>query len=520
MSIQGEGAGIPPSRKEARRSFVRKMSRGVVWVVAPFALLGISGGQPFPGPDPQWFAHQRPLWTSCGIDDMDSAGAQCAQVLVPLDYAHPTEGTLSVAVSRVPATDSANRLGVLFANPGGPGASGLDTMDLLGDVLSPQVRAHYDLIGFDPRGVGRSGRADRCGWPIGEMVRSAGMNLVGFLHDSGQSGRMAVGCLHDGVARTRQFTTRNTARDMDVVRMVLGERRISYYGVSYGTYLGEVYAQMFPTHSDRMVLDSAIDPDRYWEGMVQDWGSADEAALDDWARWAAPRDSTYHLGRAPTEVRATLQRLIAGAARQPVVVDGFPIDDHWLPFILHDLLHNFRLNESLAGIVREIADDSGGPAATARSPKLRAIVQAIRDGENSALAIIACNDTAAPKDLAWYWTALEATRAAQPVFGALANNVQPCAYWLPPVEPTTLVRNRVPALILQATGDPRTPYEYAVRLHRDMSASRLVTLQDVRIHMTFRPGLSACVNDAINTYFGNGMLPDEDLVCHADPGAQ
>jgi pimeloyl-ACP methyl ester carboxylesterase len=114
------------------------------------------------------------------------------------------------------------------------------------------------------------------------------------------------------------------------MRMVLGERRISYYGVSYGTYLGEVYAQMFPTRSDRMVLDSAIDPDRYWQGMVQDWGSADEAALDDWARWAAPRDATYHLGRTPAEVRATLQRLIAGAARRPIVVDGFPIDDHWL----------------------------------------------------------------------------------------------------------------------------------------------------------------------------------------------
>lgn len=497
-----------------------RLIRWVAGAAACAVLLGISGARPVSGPDPQWFAHQRPQWKSCGIDEMDRAGGQCARVLVPLDYARPADRAVSVAISRVPATDPAHRRGVLFANPGGPGASGLDTVDLLGDVLSPDVRAHYDLIGFDPRGVGESVHSGGCGWPVGEMVRSAGVDLAGFLHDAGESGRMAAGCLREDSAATRQFTTRNTARDMDVVRTVLGEPRIGYYGVSYGTYLGAVYAQMFPGHSDRMVLDSVIDPDRYWEGMVQDWGPADEAALDDWARWAAALDGTYHFGATPVAVRATVQDLIARAARRPIVVDGFAIDDHWLPFVLHNELDNFRLDRKLADIVRELADDAYGPPATSRSATLRAIVGSLRDGENAAEAEIACGDASAPADPAWYWGVIEATRAAQPIFGGLAGEIQPCAFWPQPVEPPTLVRNGVPALIVQATGDPRTPYDHAVRLHRDMSASRLVTLRDVRIHMTFRPDLSACVLDAINTYLGRGVLPAQDLLCHVDSEAK
>jgi pimeloyl-ACP methyl ester carboxylesterase len=492
----------------------------VAWAAALVVAAGIPGAARNSAPDPQWFAHQRPQWKSCGIDDMDSAGGQCARIMVPLDYAHPLGNAVPVAISRVPATDPAHRRGVLFANPGGPGASGLDTMDLLGDVLSPDVRAHYDLIGFDPRGVGESVHAGSCGWPVGEMVRSAGPALEGFLEDSGVAGRMAVGCLHDNAPRTRQFTTRNTARDMDVVRMVLEEPRISYYGVSYGTYLGEVYAQMFPTHSDHMVLDSVIDPDRYWEGTVEDWGPADEAALDDWARWAATRDGTYHFGATPDAVRATIRGLLDIAAHRSIIIDEFKVDDHWLPFILHNELDNVHLNQTLADIVREIADDATGPPGHAHSQQLKAMLTALRDGEDSALAEITCGDAAAPADPAWYWEKIQATRATEPVFGALAENIQPCAFWPQPVEPLTRVRNSVPTLILQATGDPRTPYEYATRLHRDMSASRLVTLQDVRIHMTFRPGLSTCVDDSINSYLAGGDLPARDVVCHADKATQ
>ncbi|MFI6170971.1 alpha/beta fold hydrolase [Nocardia sp. NPDC051052] len=466
------------------------------------------------------FYGQQLSWHPCDIANLDKAGGECADVLVPLDYGRLDGRTMTVAISRVKATDPARRQGILLANPGGPGGEGLDSIDLLGDVLTPEVTATHDLIGMDPRGVGSSGRSPRCGWPVGEMIRSAGLDPLGFAHDTVQSVGMAAGCLVHDPEMMRQFTTRNTARDMDIVRGVLGEQRIDYFGLSYGTYLGAVFTQMFPERSGRIVLDSAIDPDRYWEGLVQDWGPADERALDDWATWAATKDDTYRLGATPPQVRATVEGLVRSVTRQPIVFDGFTVDDHWLPFLLHGMLMNFRLNEKLADVVREIADAAGGPPTKARTPWLAAIVESLRDGEDSTLAQIACGDVGAPRDPGWYWRNIEETRATQPVFGAMAGNIQPCAFWAGPVEPATVVRNAVPALILNSTGDPRTPYAHAVRLHQDMSGSRLVTLQDVRIHMTFRPGLSACVNDAINTYFGAGTLPAEDTTCYADQASQ
>ncbi|MBB5917078.1 pimeloyl-ACP methyl ester carboxylesterase [Nocardia transvalensis] len=493
--------------------------RYVVGVVAAALLLAVPGAG-F-GPDlarADWFSHQRLAWHDC--EGGSPAGGECATVRVPLDYADPFGRTISVAISRVPAADPGRRRGVLLANPGGPGASGLDTVDLLGDVLSPDVRAQYDLIGMDPRGVGRSDGGRNCGWPVGEMVHSAGVGLSGFLHDTGEAAAMASGCVLGDPVLARQLTTRNTARDMDVVRTALGESALSYFGVSYGTYLGAVYTQMFPEHSDRMVFDSSIDPRRYWEGLVQDWGPADETALDDWAGWAATRDETYHFGTTAPDVRRTVEDLIAAAEREPIVLDDFRIDDHWLPFILHNLLNNFRSNEGLADVVREIADAAGHPPATAHGPRLQAVLESLRDGENSALAFIACGDAAAPADPRWYWDGIEAARPTQPVFGAMANNIQPCAFWPRPAEPATEVRNAVPALLVQATGDPRTPYAHGVGLHRDLTASRLATLRDVRIHMTFRPGLSSCVNDTINTYYGTGSLPATDIVCEADPPPQ
>ncbi|PPJ02013.1 transporter [Nocardia nova] len=495
-------------------SSVFRWTAAVLAVAAVLVTSGAAVPSPVTGMDR--FYRQRANWKPCGLDTLDAVGGSCAAVRVPLDYADPDGRTLNIAISRVPATDPDRRRGVLLADPGGPGASGLDTIDLLGDVLAPEVRAHYDLIGMDPRGVGRSGGGRSCGWPIGEMIRSAGVGLDGFLADTARAARLAMACLAGDSAALRQVTTRNTARDMEVIRRVLGEPALSYYGVSYGTYLGAVFAQMFPRSVDRMVLDSAIDPDRYWTGMVRDWGAADEAALDDWAGWAARHDPDYHFGTTAAQVRATVQQLVNDLARRPVTVNGFAVDDHWLPFLLHNLLGNFRLNGKAADTVAELRAAVSGTPVTDHTPWLADTLDTLRHYEDSALAFVACGDDAAPADPARYWSEIEERRATQPIFGALAANIQPCAFWPPPVESATTVRNSVPALIVQATGDPRTPYDHALALHRDLSSSRLVTLANVRIHMTFRPGLSRCVGAAINGYFADGVLPAADVVCAPD----
>lgn len=461
------------------------------------------------------FEHQNVVWHECPDEDLVQEHAQCAEITVPLDYSRPDGATLAIATSRIAARDHAHPLGLLLTNPGGPGVPGLDASDLIGSVIAPDVLARYDLIGFDPRGVGRSNPLPRCGWPVADPIRSAGADLPSFVRETGLQAQLAASCLSHDPATGLQMSTRNTARDMDVIRAALGQPRMSYFGVSYGTYLGAVYTQMFPDHCDRIVLDSAIDPQKYWLGLQQDWGPKSEVGLDQWTRWAAARDATYHLGATGEQVRDTIQDLIAHAAQTPIVVEGYPIDDHFLPELIRDMLSSFRLNEELAQSVQAIAE-----AAAGRPPHVEEYLhhqlELARTEEQSSMVRIWCDDAAMPHDPGWYWNAIEAARPTQPVFGALANNIQPCAFWPPPAEPQTVVDNTVPSLVLAATDDIVTPYQHSQAMHHALAGSHLVTLAGVRIHMTLRPGLSACILRTTSAYYRDGILPEGDTTCYPD----
>ncbi|RJO74709.1 alpha/beta fold hydrolase [Nocardia panacis] len=459
------------------------------------------------------FTHQSLRWKPCADRDLDGAGAQCAEVTVPLDYDHPDGRTLTVAISRIPA-DPARRRGILLSNPGGPGGQGLKMMVGIRAGLSEEVRDRYDLIGMDPRGIGRSDRVT-CALPLPTMIFSAGFDLLGYARDTALAGALAASCVAPDPERARRITTRNTARDMDVIRSAFGEPDLNYFGTSYGTYLGAVYTQMFPEHSGRMVFDSAIDPRRYGPGMFADMGPVNEAALDDWAGWAARHDGEYHFGATAFEVRAFVERLIRQAAAHPLVGAGYLVDEHTLPPMLLTLLPNPRLNPDLARVVRMIADGLDGLPFD--MDRLKSRITAAAPLDTPAMAAILCGDKAAPRDPAWYYRNVEAARASQPVFGAMANNITACAFWPDPVEAPTEVGNAVPALILQADRDTRTAYPEGVALHRDLTGSRLITLADTRIHGTFRVGLSACVIDAVNTYLAEGILPATDTTCTSDP---
>lgn len=503
----------PERRPRGSLSDVRGVVATVIVAVLSVTVASASGVAVAEPGDPLARFHQQDLdWRTCEDAALTAEGAACTDVTVPLDYGRPDGPSITIAVSRIPARDAAHRRGVLLTNSGGPGTPGIDAFDLVGDVLEPDVLSRYDLVGFDPRGVGRSGRYQRCGWPVASSIRSAGVGFPGFVAETVLQAQLAADCLVGDRDWMRQLSTRNTARDMDVIRAALSEDRISYYGVSYGTYLGAVYAQLFPDRSDRMVLDSVIDPRRYWLGLQQDWGPAVEAAFDDWADWVAARDQQYHLGDSATEVRRGVEDLIDRASLSPIVVEGFGFDDHLLPNLLWTMLRDARLNEPLAASIRAIAD-----AAEGRAPQvpeqLHQQIEAGKQEEDSVMVQIWCADAPMPADPAWYWNAIQAARPSQPIFAALANNIQPCAFWSPPLEPPTVVDNAVPALILQATGDNRTPYPHAVALHQQMSRSRLITLTDTRIHMVLRPGLSTCILDTTNRYFGEGTFPAQDRTC-------
>ncbi|MCM6776139.1 alpha/beta hydrolase [Nocardia sp. CDC159] len=461
-----------------------------------------------------WFHRQQLDWKPCGDRVLDEAGAQCANVVVPLDYSRPDGRTLTLTISRIPATDPSRRRGILLSNPGGPGGPGLRMMVNIGKTLSPEVRAQYDLIGMDPRGIGRSDRVN-CALPLPTMLFSAGFDLFGYARDTTLAAALAGSCLAPDPEKARYITTRNTARDMDVIRSVFGEPRLNYFGASYGTYLGAVYTQLFPGRSDRIVLDSGVDPDRYWLGMFQDMGPANEAGLDDWAAWAARHDAEYHFGSTGPQVRAFVEEVVRKAAARPLIGGGYIVDEHTFPMMLLALLLNPQLNADLAEVVRMVADGvSGLPFDMER---LKAKITGAIPVEASGMAAVMCGDKAAPRDPAWYYANIERARPTQPVFGAFANNITACAFWPDPVEPATEIRNDTPALILQATRDTRTAYFEGQALHRALTASRLITLADTRIHGTFRRGLSPCLNDIVNTYLADGTLPATDRTCAADP---
>jgi len=485
--------------------------------VAVLTGAGVAAAVPEPAVAPaglERFSQQRPQWKLCDDPDLAKAGAQCADITVPLNYAAPQGQTITVAIDRLPATDPAHRRGIMLSNPGGPGGPGLGYGLDYGAALAPDVRARYDLIDMDPRGIGRSMPMD-CGWQIGSGLQAAGESLLSFGESVATHADLAARCIAAEHGKMRYITTRNTARDMDVVRAALGENRISYYGVSYGTYLGSVYAQMFPEHVDRFVLDSAVDPQRYGVGMIQDMTAPNEAALDAWAGWTAARDDRYRLGTTGSQVRATVTGLVQRSGRDPIRIGSYRVDDHWLPLLLFAGLDNPLHYDVLAGEVRQLADAAAGRPVLPGDDLSQNLAHMLTPPPPGGYGqdFVLCGDIAAPRNPLWYWHNIEASRATAPLFGSFTNNITTCAFWPAPAEPPTAVHNAVPALIVQSTGDTRTAYSEGVALHNDMTASRLITLQGVAIHGILGRYPNHCVEDAINTYYRDGALPATDTTC-------
>ncbi|MCW5253634.1 alpha/beta hydrolase [Streptomyces sp. SHP 1-2] len=480
-----------------------------------------------PDPDPLARYHgQRLTWRSCatGPDDelgkeLERAGARCTRVTVPLDHARPEGRTLGIALSRIPATDPGHRIGSLLLNGGGPGGQTLGDPPWVREAMGPAAR--FDVIGVDPRFVGRSSPLD-CGWPTGSAFRGAGTDRAGFDRMTELARDLARRCRTAAGDLLPYATTRDTARDMDVVRAALGERRISYLGYSYGSYLGEVYATMFPGRTDRVVLDGVIAPDRYGPRLLRHAGPANRHALEGWASWTALRDGTYRLGRTRAAVLATVDRIGAAAARRPLRLGGHRVDEHTVPVILLNGLSqdNATAYGDFAEGVRDLARAARGEP-VAPSPWLAGVLDFTLTGAESAYGsaqtAILCGDAAAPRDPEVYWRDIRRVRAEDPRFGPVTQNINACAFWDPPRERPVTVRGDLPALLVNATGDPRTDYEGA-RLVRDAwPSSRLVTLRGADQHAVFGVHGDDCVDSAVNAYLVTGRLPARDLTCEARP---
>ncbi|MFD5558680.1 alpha/beta hydrolase [Streptomyces sp. NPDC127068] len=494
-------------------------------LVLSVALLGAAAEGSVPATSPgagdglDRFRTQDVKWTQCRDTSLAASGTECARVTVPLDYGQPRGRTIEVAVSRIASTDPARRRGILLTNPGGPAARGLGLPRDLRTVMGPAVTAAYDVIGMDTRGLGESTPVD-CGLTRSTwLLHAPGPDRAGFEESVRRSRDDARSCRERAADLLPHLSTRNIARDVDIVRGALGERRTSWFGQSYGAFLGATYAQMFPGRVDRLVLDSAPDPAEYPFRMVRRQGLANERALDDFAAWVAPRHRTYGLGATPAAVRAGVEAVVERAGDEPIRVGGHRVGDRELPLLFYVLLVHDTANPEFAGLLRVLrAAAFGKPVAV--PGWLQGTLDLVfagagtdRAADYAAELAMLCADTAVPRDPEDYWRAVQRTRAAQPVFGPMTHAPFPCAFWAEePREPRTVVDNGVPALQIQATGDPRTTYRSGLRMHRALRASRLVTVPG-RAHTVYASRPNDCVRRTVNTYLVHGTLPARDTVC-------
>ncbi|WP_030675161.1 alpha/beta hydrolase [Streptomyces sp. NRRL B-1347] len=508
-------------------------------VTISLGLVGLLSGavpataSPAPGPAPVRSAPQQRLdWGACSAEqkELNEAGAQCAKVTVPLDYSRPGGRTIQLAISRIKAKSPGDRRGILLSNPGGPGGTGLAHPLSLRPALK-DVADRYDLIGFDPRFLGESSplTCTPAGPPTKPGPRTSARKDFEASVESARDQARRCGEHGDNAELLPHASTRNVARDMDAIRAALGERKLSYYGVSYGADLGAVYTQMFPRRADRIVIDSSTDPAATQYELFRRSGEPLEKSLDEWAGWAAKHHGTYRLGRTAAQVRATVQRLLDRAERRPVDIAGLRLNAPVLRLILKQPIQHQENDPALAAIVRDLVDAAAGKPVEP-GPELAAMLELLSSPELADSfvggAIFMCGDGGWPAggwpaDPEAYWRNSVRSRATQPVFGPYVNGmIAPCAFWdTEPREPGTRIGNSVPVLMLQARRDNNVPYEGGLALHRKLTGSRLVTA-DIRAHGVYGRGVDGhrpvpCADRAVNDYLRGGQLPAADVTCAA-----
>jgi pimeloyl-ACP methyl ester carboxylesterase len=455
-----------------------------------------------------------PGWGACptGPGVVLDPRQECATIQVPLDYGDPTGEQLGLAISRISTATPQARRGVLLLIPGGPGNSGLSRPSTYGLRLPKQVLDRYDIVGFDPRGVGRSTPVS-CGLGPADLDPLAllpwpapGGDISG---NTERARRIALGCLRQGGSVLRHISTRNEARDIDQIRRALGEPRLSYWAVSYGTYVGAVYATMFPDRTDRVVLDSSDDPDpdQVARGWAANFAAGAEDRFPDFARWAADRDSTYGLGVTPTAVRHTYLRLAAALDQRPRP----DLSGNTLRAVMFNSLYSDATFPQLAQVLRAAATSS--PPPDIPLPPAEQLQNYI-----AAQTATACNDVTWPRSVSDYARAVARDRAAHPLTAGMPVNIFACAFWpLRPTEPATRISDRGPSnvLMIQNLRDPATPHSAALKMRRALGQrARMVTV-DSGGHGAYLANGNSCGDHTVTAFLTTGERPHHDTTCRS-----
>jgi pimeloyl-ACP methyl ester carboxylesterase len=440
----------------------------------------------------------------------------CGKVSVPQDWSNPGDGkSFGVALMRARAAGQQGRVGSLLVDPGGPGGSGVDLAAYLSVGLPTEITRRFDIVGFDPRGVGSSDQV-KC-FSDADLDTSFGadpdpVSDADFASAAALAKKMTQGCGDKYGASLSLFSTEQAARDMDAIRSALGEEKLSYLGYSYGTLLGAVYAQLFPTRVRAFVLDGAVDPtlDSVAAGEGQARGF--EHAFDNFAAWC--KANTAKCAIAP-DARTAVISAINNARTKPVagpngrfatsgwvftaVIASLYSPEQWTP--LATAMDNIRKGNA-AGVLR-LADGYAE-----RDP------QGHYTNLFDANAAVNCTDDKTVPALDQIRTLQGQWREKYPLFGASTALDLLCAQWPGKRDPypTGKAAGAPPIVVVGTTGDPATPYEQTPKL-ADMLGVGVVLTWQGEGHTAYPQ--TRCITDAVNRYLIDLTPPAKGTTCPA-----
>lgn len=472
-------------------------------------------------------------WAPCDL----APGYECATAEVPLSYRDPAGRQIRLAVGKLPAVDQEHKLGTIFYNPGGPGSSGT-----LAPELTPQLHQRFDIVGFDPRGIGESAGLS-CFTEPGDGFHNMDSFPVNAQQERAtvaDTTRAVEQCARNAGPLLQHTSTANVARDLDLLREAVGQDRLDYYGISYGSHLGTVYANLFPERVGSVAIDAVVDPIEWTTGYRPDeafapqtfrtggYGGAqralrtflDACAADE--RCAFREPGTDLLGK----YNALLDRVLA----RPVTVTrpgGTPMEVTYQTAVIRTFgaLYDASASPILGDFLQQLHELSLPGAAAGPAPVV-SVPPASRGwggymGEEQKLSVM-CNDSSNPGD-PWVWPdyagrADEVGRG----FGLYGTYLSlACANWPGGSDPDRYTGpwdrdTAAPVLVIgNRQGDPATPYDDARKTSELLSDARLLTLDSFGHGAR---GKSACIDGALNAYFSDGALPAEGTVCEPDRG--
>ncbi|MEU3600124.1 alpha/beta fold hydrolase [Streptomyces sp. NPDC006798] len=492
-----------------------------------------SASRTAPPPPGRELTGQKPQWKACPAPSQAEGGGaapepppggsawECATVKAPLDYADPDGETIDLALIRAKATDPAKRIGSLIFNFGGPGGSGVTTLPAAATDYGA-LNTRYDLVSFDPRGVGRSK-------PV-ECESDAALDKF-YALDATPDTDAEVTAYNDGLksyaaacdrrsgAALPHVGTENAARDLDLMRQVLGDDKLSYFGISYGTELGGVYAHLFPEKVGRAVFDAVVDPTKNSEQSSLGQAKGFQLALDNFAKDCVDRgDQCLIAGTTVAEVEGQITELLKRLDRQPVpAAGGRELTQTQALNGIAQSLYSQQFWPLLEQGVDE-ADGGDGSLLLALSDAMNGRNEnGEYDNMGAAFTAISCVDTEDRASVAQVEAKLPAFRAASPVFGDyLGWGMLGCSNWPVPgtwEHPDVSAPGAPPIVVIGNTGDPATPYEGARAMVGALGPGVGVEITyEGQGHGAYN-ATSTCVKGAVDAYLLEGRVPAAGTVC-------